>query len=330
MSSEVFAGAKETPPQGPPPKPFHLPATTDFTLPNGMQATIVPYGTVPKVAVRLLVGAGAIDESAGQVWLSKLNAALMKEGTRTRSAEQVAREAAEMGGQVEIDAAHDFTSVGGVVLSDFGPKFVALLADVLIAPSLPARAPPPHEALFGPRAFDRQIAARGASPGALRPNPVSRSSLRPRVSVRERAKRLRHSGRADVLPEKLPRGARASLYCRQARRRSAPHDRRRVRRLGQRSAGARSAGSPGEGALVPSHRQARRRPVEPFDRPAGCRAVQSGFHQTGRHEFPVGRLVRLPHYQQYSRREGLHIFAVEPDRHPPASRLLAAIRRCGH
>ena len=138
MSSEVFAGAKETPPQGPPPKPFHLPATTDFTLPNGMQVTIVPYGTVPKVAVRLLVGAGAIHESAGQVWLSKLNAALMKEGTRTRSAEQVAREAAEMGGQVEIDAAHDFTSVGGVVLSDFGPKFVALLADVLIAPSLPA------------------------------------------------------------------------------------------------------------------------------------------------------------------------------------------------
>src|ERR1035441_7654531 len=95
MSSEVFAGPKETPPQGPPPKPFHLPATTDFTLPNGMQVTIVPYGTVPKVAVRLLVGAGAIDESAGQVWLSKLNAALMKEGTRTRSAEQVAREAGD-------------------------------------------------------------------------------------------------------------------------------------------------------------------------------------------------------------------------------------------
>src|ERR1035441_9959610 len=83
MSSEVFAGPKETPPQGPPPKPFHLPATTDFTLPNGMQVTIVPYGTVPKVAVRLLVGAGAIHESAGQVWLSKLNAALMKEGTGT-------------------------------------------------------------------------------------------------------------------------------------------------------------------------------------------------------------------------------------------------------
>jgi len=129
---------RETPPQGPPPKPFHLPATTDFTLPNGIAVTMVPYGTVPKVAMRLVVNAGAIDESAGQVWLSKLNAALMKEGARTRSAEQVAREAAEMGGQVEIAAGSDFTSVGGVVLSDFGPEFVALLADVLTAPSLPA------------------------------------------------------------------------------------------------------------------------------------------------------------------------------------------------
>jgi zinc protease len=127
----------ETPPQGPPPKPFRLPATTDFSLPNGMRVTIVPYGTVPKVAVRVFVGAGAIHESTGQVWLSRLNAALMKEGTRTRSAEQVAREAAEMGGQMEIDSGSDFTSLGGVVLSDFGPKFVALLAEVVTASLLP-------------------------------------------------------------------------------------------------------------------------------------------------------------------------------------------------
>jgi len=134
----TFAGPKETPPQGPPPKPFHLPATTDFVLPNGMQATIVPYGTVPKTAVRAFVAAGAIHESAGQIWLSKLNAALMKEGTRTRSSEQIAREAAEMGGQIEIQSGSHYTSVGGVVLSDFAPKFVALLADVVAAASLPS------------------------------------------------------------------------------------------------------------------------------------------------------------------------------------------------
>jgi zinc protease len=137
ISSGEFAGPKETPPKGPPPKPFHLPPTTDFTLPNGMRVTIVSYGAIPKVAFRAFVAAGGINEAANQVWLAKLNADLMKEGTRTRSAQQVAREAAEMGGSVEIESGPEFTSVGGVVLSDFGPKFAALLADVLTAPALP-------------------------------------------------------------------------------------------------------------------------------------------------------------------------------------------------
>jgi zinc protease len=138
IASSGFGGPKETPPQGPPPKPFHLSPTEDFTLPNGMRVSIVPYGIVPKLAIRAFVNAGAIDESASHVWLSKLNAALMKEGTQTRSAEDVAREAAEMGGQLEVNAGSDYTTVGGVVLSDFGPKFIALLADVLAHPLLPA------------------------------------------------------------------------------------------------------------------------------------------------------------------------------------------------
>lgn len=138
MGSTIFGGPKEAPPQGPPPKPFKLPAPEDFTLPNGMRVTIVPYGIVPKLAVRAFVEAGGIHESAGQVWLSKLTASMMKEGTATRSSEQIAREAAEMGGELEIQAGSDYTSVGGVVLSDFGTKLIALVADVLANPSFPA------------------------------------------------------------------------------------------------------------------------------------------------------------------------------------------------
>ena len=153
---------KEKPPQGPPPKPFHLPPTTDFALPNGMQVTMVPYGIVPKLAMRAFVRAGAVHESAGEVWLSKLNAALLKEGTHTRSGEQVAREAAEMGGRIEIASGFDFTSAGGVVLSDCGPKFVALLADVLAAPSLPASELPRLKADLA-----RQLAIDRSDPAAL-------------------------------------------------------------------------------------------------------------------------------------------------------------------
>lgn len=133
----LFSEPKEVPPQGPPPKPFKLPVTDDFSLPNGMRVTIVPYGIVPRLAVRAFVAAGAIDEAPRQVWISKLTASLMKEGTKTRPGEQVAREAAEMGGQIEVGAGADYTSAGGVVLSDFGEKYIGLLADVLQNAALP-------------------------------------------------------------------------------------------------------------------------------------------------------------------------------------------------
>ena len=138
LCTVASSAPKEVPPPGSAPKPFRLPKTEDFRLPNGMRVTIVPYGVVPKVAIRAFVDAGAIDESASQVWLSRLTGLLMKEGTRTRSSSQIAREAAEMGGQLEITPGSDSTSVGVVVLSDFGPQFVAVLADVLRNASLPA------------------------------------------------------------------------------------------------------------------------------------------------------------------------------------------------
>lgn len=132
------AADKETPPPGGPPKAFKLPPTQDFTLPNGMKVTLAPYGEVPRVAVRAYVSAGSVHEPAGQVWISKLTGLLLKEGTAGRSALEVAREAADMGGQLEVSSRSEFTTVGGVVLSEFGPKFVGLLADVLRNPLLPA------------------------------------------------------------------------------------------------------------------------------------------------------------------------------------------------
>jgi predicted Zn-dependent peptidase len=62
----------------------------------------------------------------------------MKEGTTTRSSQQLAQDAADMGGQLEIEARDEYTNAGGVVLSEFAPKFIALLADVLRNPLLPS------------------------------------------------------------------------------------------------------------------------------------------------------------------------------------------------
>jgi predicted Zn-dependent peptidase len=129
---------KQQPPAGGTPKPFTLPRKETFTLKNGTQVTLVPYGSIPKVTVSAVVLAGNINETAEQVWLADLLGELMEEGTTTRSGEAVAQEAARMGGSLSINVTPDQTSVSADVLSESGPALVALIADVLQRPALPA------------------------------------------------------------------------------------------------------------------------------------------------------------------------------------------------
>lgn len=129
---------KQQPPVGSAPKPFTLPRKETFTLKNGTQVTLVPYGSIPKVTVSAVVLAGNINETAEQVWLVDLTGELLKEGTTTRSAEAIAEEAARMGGSLGISVTPDQTSISADVLSESGPQLVSLIADVLQRPLLPA------------------------------------------------------------------------------------------------------------------------------------------------------------------------------------------------
>jgi len=137
-SNEAAPAKKQTPPPGSAPKAFKVPQQEKFSLPNGLEATLVPYGSIPKVMISISVRAGNLNEAADQVWLADLTTSLMKEGTATRSAQQVAQEAASMGGAVDVNVGPDVTRISGDVLSEFGPKMVSLLADVTMHPALPA------------------------------------------------------------------------------------------------------------------------------------------------------------------------------------------------
>lgn len=129
---------KQTPPPGGPPKSFVLPQKETFSLPNGLQVTMAPYGIVPKVEIAVEIRAGGLNEPADKVWISDLTGRLMKEGgTATRTSEQVAQEGASMGGSVDINVGADLTRVEADVLSEFGPQMAALLADVIQHPLLP-------------------------------------------------------------------------------------------------------------------------------------------------------------------------------------------------
>ena len=117
-----FAQAqKQTPPEGGAPKDFKLAAKQTFTLDNGLQVALAPYGTLPKVTASLVLRVGNINEAADEVWLADLTGNLMKEGTQTRSATQMAEEAASMGGQVNVGVGDDQTTINGDVLRNLAP-----------------------------------------------------------------------------------------------------------------------------------------------------------------------------------------------------------------
>jgi len=129
---------KQTPPAGGTPKDFVLPSKKQNSLPNGMRTTLVPYGSIPKVYISLIIKTGNVHETASQVWLADLLAKLMNEGTTSMSATALAKKAAGMGGQVNISAGVDQFTISGSALSEYAPELVKIIADVAINPAMPA------------------------------------------------------------------------------------------------------------------------------------------------------------------------------------------------
>jgi len=128
---------KQSPPAGGPPRDFTLPSKTSFELDNGLKATLVPYGALPKVRVSVIVRSGNLNEKSDEVWLADMTTTMLREGTASRNAEQLAAEIAAMGGELDTNTGLDTTSISTDVLSEFAPDAVRLLSEVVTQPALP-------------------------------------------------------------------------------------------------------------------------------------------------------------------------------------------------
>jgi predicted Zn-dependent peptidase len=126
-----------TPPKPGTPRDFKVPEPKRFTLDNGLQVALVQWGTMPKVRVTLSARTGNAFEKANEVWLADLTGDLMREGTATRTATQIAEEAARMGGSLTVAVGPDTTNIGGDVLSEYGRQMAELVADVVRNPKFP-------------------------------------------------------------------------------------------------------------------------------------------------------------------------------------------------
>jgi zinc protease len=127
-----LAGA---PPIGAPAADFQIPPVSERVLANGLTVLAAEYRALPLVEFVLLFPGGAAYDPPGKGGVAELTAALLRQGTATRSAEELAREIESLGGDLDADAGMDFASVSGEFLSKDLDQALDLLVDVTLHPA---------------------------------------------------------------------------------------------------------------------------------------------------------------------------------------------------
>ncbi len=110
-----------------------------YIAPNGLTVLVLEQHALPILQIHALIRAGAAQDPPSKAGLANLVADLLDEGTRARSATQIAEQIDFVGGDLSIDVSADYTTVSASVLTkDTGLGF-ELLADVMLNPSFPKK-----------------------------------------------------------------------------------------------------------------------------------------------------------------------------------------------
>jgi zinc protease len=111
------------------------PPVADFRLDNGMRVLVVEKEGLPLVSARLNFDAGAAYEAPGKAGLAGMTAALLTQGTTTRTAPQIATEIEQLGASIGAGAGSDFANVYANAPADVFPRAVELMADLVRNPT---------------------------------------------------------------------------------------------------------------------------------------------------------------------------------------------------
>ncbi len=125
----------ESAPRPLPARPFNFPPYQVRTLPNGMQVVVVVHTQQPVVSMRLLVRAGCAQDPPGKAGVSNLVAALLDQGTTTRSAQQIAGAIDTVGGELRTGAGTDLSFGAVTVMKDSLELGLELLSDTIRNPA---------------------------------------------------------------------------------------------------------------------------------------------------------------------------------------------------
>ena len=120
------------------PRAVQFPPYETRTLANGLQVVAVSHQEQPVISLRLLVKAGATEDPQGKAGVAMLAAALLDQGTTTRSAAEIADQIDFIGGALGAGAGRDLSFVNSVVMKDAFAFGLELVHDVARNPAFAA------------------------------------------------------------------------------------------------------------------------------------------------------------------------------------------------
>ena len=124
-----------TPPLAQPFTPRHLPPYTTRKLSNGIPVYCLQYGTVDIAEVQLVFkGGAAFEDKPGSI---QYMAANLKEGTTSRTGQQLAERLDDFGASISADTDSEFVAVSLSALTKHLSKTLPLLREVIMTPSFP-------------------------------------------------------------------------------------------------------------------------------------------------------------------------------------------------
>jgi zinc protease len=137
--TDYWAGRKDLIHAPPPPKPAELalPPIQRFSLKNGLEVVVVSRKELPVVSFGIAVQAGGYDEQRENLGVSDFVAAMLRRGTKTRSADDISSAIDFVGGTLDAQASNESTSAGCSALSKDAKLCLDLLSDIMLHPSFP-------------------------------------------------------------------------------------------------------------------------------------------------------------------------------------------------
>jgi zinc protease len=131
------ARPKAAPPPSKPIEEVKFPAFQQRTLPNGLRVVVIEHHEQPAVTLRLVVDAGKAFETPSKAGLSSATAALLNQGTASRSAQQIAEAIDFIGGTLGASTSLESGFATAQVTSDQIDRGLELLADIVLRPTFP-------------------------------------------------------------------------------------------------------------------------------------------------------------------------------------------------